>query len=152
MLPGCAPLESAAERGAQRATERKLEKDFKGEGVTNDEARTYGKYITFDVKAERVNDNQVYINGVVRNTGTRKVTFLKVQIRLLGDDGVQVAGRTDLLAHTFPFGENNTPILPGGAKRFGSPVDTSRWTGGQVEMDVIEIAIAPFGPEPAPDD
>jgi len=60
--------------------------------------------------------------GTIHNKGDRMVTWVDANFSLLDKDGIQVAGRSDLLAHSFPVGDNNTPIPPRSAKRFTTPI------------------------------
>jgi hypothetical protein len=45
------------------------------------------------------------------------VTWLNLAVSLVDAEGVEVAGGSDIVAHTLPIGENNTPLTPGTAKR-----------------------------------
>jgi len=138
---GCGWLESAAERGAGKATERKIDNSFKGGGVADKAAQAYAKNVIFKLEASRTSKGEVTVSGTVRNNGSKTVTYLKAHISLLNKDGVEVGGRTDLLAHSYPFGDNNTPIYAGGAKLITCPVSNSNWNGGKMKVSVIEIAI-----------
>ncbi|MDP6545381.1 MAG: FxLYD domain-containing protein [Phycisphaerae bacterium] len=141
MLSGCGWLESAAERGAEKAAGKKIDNSFKGGGVADKTAQAYAKNVTFKLKASRTSKGKVTVSGTVRNNGSKTVTYLKAHISLLNKDGVEVGGRTDLLAHSYPFGDNNTPIYAGGAKLITCPIDNSNWNGGKMRVSVIEIAI-----------
>jgi hypothetical protein len=138
---GCLNLELAAKEGAKEAAGEKIDKSFKGGGVANKAAQTYARNISFALRASRTNSGVVTLTGLVRNNGSRTVTYLKAHLSLLDKDGVEVGGRTDLLAHSYPFGDNNTPIPPGAAKRIKCPINNSNWKGGKFTASIIEIAI-----------
>lgn len=134
-------LELAAKEGANEAAGEKIDRSFKGGGVANKAAQAYSRNISFALKAARTNKNQVTLTGLVRNNGSKTVTYLKAHMSLQDKDGVEIGGRTDLLAHSYPFGDNNTPIPPGGAKRIICPIANKDWKSGKFTVSVIEIAI-----------
>ena len=134
-LPSC---EKAVERGTQQAVEKKIDEKLSGGGTAD---LAYGDQLVFDLKGQRAAEG-VMVSGLVRNNGSKPVIFLKVAVALLDKDGVQVAGRTDLFAHTFPFGENNTPIMPKAAKRVEVVIDDGgRWTAGAVSVAILELRV-----------
>lgn len=46
------------------------------------------------------------------------------------------------IAHSLPFGENNTPLPPGRAKRFGVHVQhRDPFDGLTVEPEIIKVAV-----------
>jgi hypothetical protein len=136
---GC---QQQVERGVQKAAEKKIDQRMYGGGTTGGAAETYAEHLAFEMVARRIGENEVRIDGIVRNTGNRTVTHLEVSVGLLDASGVQVAGRTDWFAHTLPFGENNTPLMPGQAKRVGCRInDSGRWTSGAVDVRVLSVAL-----------
>jgi len=139
--------ERGAERGARKEVGQRLDSAFGeiyGGGSLGPEADAYCEHVCIQVNAERLGDSpKVKLTGTVRNTGTRKVTYLKVRFSLLDEEGVQLASRTDLLAHGLSFGDNNSPIDPNFAKRFVSTVDNvpPDWVPGSAKCIIEEIAI-----------
>lgn len=139
MMAGC---QAQVERGAQKATEKKIDQKLYGGGKTGDEADAYAANITFEMIAMRIGEDEVRVTGIVSNNGNKTVTHLEVYIGLIDENGVQVAGRTDWFAHTLPFGENNTPLMPGRPKRVGCVVSNAgNWKPGKVDVQVLNIAI-----------
>jgi len=150
VFAGCGIREAAergAERGAQKEIGRRLDTavgDVYGGGKLGAEADAYKGHVSMEVRAERVGESpQVKLTGIVRNSGSRTVTYLKVRFSLLDEDGVQVAARTDLIAHGLSLGDNNSPVDPHSAKRFTSAVDNvpADWLPGSVRCIIEEIAI-----------
>jgi hypothetical protein len=80
------------------------------------------------VQGDEVHDRLV---GVVRNKGPLTVISMSATFSLLDKRGVQVAGRSELIAHDLPFGDNNTPVRPHSAKEFRCPISgvPKDWTG-----------------------
>ena len=139
MIAGC---QAQVERGVQKAAEKKIDQKLHGGGKTGEAAEAYAANITFEMVGLRIEEDEVRVTGIVRNKGDKIVTHLEVYIGLLDENGVQVAGRTDWFAHTMPFGENNTPLMPGGAKRVGCVVDDAdKWKSGKVDVKILNIAI-----------
>ena len=139
--------EKGAERGAQKEIGRRLDSAagaLYGGGMMGTEADAYKANLSFEVQATRVGESaKVDLKGTVRNSGARTVTYLKVRFVFLDKDRVQVASRTDLLAHGLTLGDNNSPVDANSAKRFISAVDNvpSDWTPGAVTCVIEEIAI-----------
>jgi len=139
MIAGC---QAQVGRGDQKGTEKKIDQKLYGGGKTGEEADAYAANITFEMVALRIEEDEVRVTGIVRNNGDRIVTYLKVYIGLLDENGVQVVGRTDWFAHTMLWGENNTPIMPGRAKRVGCVVgEADKWKSGKVDVRILNIAI-----------
>ena len=130
------------ERGVERGTERKIDRELYSGGTTGAKADAYASKIRFNMTVKRQPNGEVLLTGLVHNTGSKTVTHLKVQISLLDRNGVQVGGKTDLFAHTLPFGDNNTPILPRSRKRVRTTVRAPKdWQGGKVDITVLRIAV-----------
>lgn len=127
----------------EQVADKKFDEVIHSGGSVGGEAKAYTGNIVFEnMEAEPVGSDYVQISGIVRNNGDRTVTSLKVHVSLLDEDGVEVAGRTDYFAHSFPFGDNNTPINPNSAKRIQSHLTgTSGWQGGEVRVSVLELAL-----------
>ena len=139
MMAGC---QAQVERGVQKAAEKKMNQKLYGGGKTGDKADTYAANITFEMVATRSDEDKVGVTGIVSNNGNKTVTHLEVSVGLIDESGVQVAGRTDWFAHTMPFGENNTPLMPGRAKRVSCVVSNAgNWKPGKVDVQVLNIAI-----------
>ncbi len=87
-------------------------------------------------------DSEDMLVGVVRNKGDQVVTWVDATFSLLDEDGVQVAGRTELLAHSLPFGDNNTPIPPNSTKRFKCPISNvpAEWDG-EVKWTITDVVL-----------
>lgn len=145
LIIGFGRIEDAAKEGAKEAVDERLDNAidgvFQADGVADEGAQAYSEHIKFELKASRTSDDTVTVGGLVRNNGSKKVTFLKVLIVLLDGDGVVVGERTDLLAHNLPIGDNNSPVLPGTAKRVTSPISNSDWKDGKVKASIVKIAI-----------
>ena len=139
--------ERGAERGARKEVGQRLDSAFGevyGGGVLGPEADAYREHVSIQVRAERVGDGpQVKLTGTVRNTGPRSVTYLKVRFSLYDGEGIQVASRSDLIAHGLSFGDNNSPVDANCAKRFIGAVDDvpPEWLPGSVKCFIDEIAI-----------
>ncbi len=150
LLAGCG-IRDAAERGAERGARKEVGQrldsafgEMYGGGALGLEADAYREHVSIEVKAERLGDTpKVKLTGTVRNTGPRTVTYLNVRFSLLDEDGVQVAARTDLLAHGLSIGDNNSPVDSNFAKRFISTADNvpPDWAPGSVRCFIEEIAI-----------
>lgn len=97
----------------------------------------YMKKVSIDVQLVRGtpgaegDEGEDRLVGVIRNTGPLTVRYMNVTFSLLDERGVQVAGRSELIAHELPFGDNNTPVLPNSAKEFRCPISgvPKDWTG-----------------------
>jgi len=114
-------------------------------------AKEYARNISFPkVKINRSSPKELRLDFVVRNNNDRKVTRLDVEIALLDENGVQLAGRTDLFAHDSIFGENNTPIPAKGSKYAGCELQNPRqWKKGRVVVTITDIAMQPpSNPDP----
>jgi hypothetical protein len=146
-------IRGGVKEGVQSAAEKKIDEGadklggtirsiLQGGAPVTEESLAYERELVFSMTPTRISPDVVEVAGTVRNTGDRKVTFLKVSIVLLDTSGTQVAGRTDYFAHTLPVGDNTSPILPRGSVRVQSTVaDGGRWTGGTVRIDVQKIAL-----------
>ena len=110
--------------------------------------RDYRENLSIEVKLVRGTtggdggDSEDMLVGVVRNDGDQVVTWVDATFSLLDEDGVQVAGRTELLAHSLPFGENNTPVPPKSAKRFQCPISNvpADWDG-EVKWTITDVVL-----------
>jgi len=110
--------------------------------------RDYRKNLSIEVKLVRGAtggegaDSEDMLVGVIRNKGNREVTWVDASFSLLDEGGVQVAGRTELLAHNLPFGDNNTPLPPDSAKRFKCPIsDVPTDWDGEVKWTITDVVL-----------
>ncbi len=120
------------------------------------DAKQYARNISFPkVTIKRSGVKELRLDFVVRNDNDMAVTRLAVEIALLDENGVQVAGRSDLFAHDSIFGENNTPVPAKGSKYAGCELKNPRqWKSGAVKVTITEIAVqqAPDGQADETDD
>lgn len=133
------------EQGVQRAAEKKMDERLYGGGqLDNDATLEYASQLSFDLSAARnqtPDKTEILVTGVARNAGDRTVTWLKLAVGLVDSEGVEVAGGSDIVAHTLPVGENNTPLRPQSAKRITIHVDSSVDPAGlKVVPHVVELA------------
>ncbi|MCE5277218.1 MAG: hypothetical protein ABFD92_16250 [Planctomycetaceae bacterium] len=119
----------------ETAVSKKLQTD-------SSEIAAYARNITFDKMTLKRSRDGYRWEMVARNAGDKTVAHLSVNIALIDADGVQVAGDTDLLAHGFILGENNTPMQPRGAKRVGGEIETSAsWTSGKAIVTIEDLRL-----------
>jgi hypothetical protein len=142
-------IENAARDGAKEAVNEKIDEAInggvkgviQGDGVADEAAQAYAENIKFELTPTRTTPGTVTVSGLVRNNGAKKITYLEVEIALVDADGVVLSQRSDLLAHNLPFGDNNSPVLPGTAKRIICPITNSDWKDGKVVASITKIAI-----------
>ena len=114
-------IKSALKEFFTETAEHALTETLFGGGQKSEGADLYGQehlIFEFDTPNPEGAEGAVTVVGTVRNNGDREVTYLKLTVRLMDDQGTQVGGGDDLIAHGLPIGENNTPIRAHSAKKF----------------------------------
>jgi glutaredoxin-related protein len=115
-----ASCQQQVEQGVQKATEKKFDERLYAGGTLESGQTGYAANLSFDLTAASATSGdttEIVVSGVVRNNGDKTVTWLNLAVSLVDAEGVEVAGGSDIVAHTLPIGENNTPLTPGTAKR-----------------------------------
>jgi len=110
--------------------------------------KDYRDYVSIEVELVRGARTTFFgkpvdmLKGFVRNDGDRTVTYADVTFSLLDEDGVQLAGRSELIAHRLPFGDNNTPIPAHSRKRFQCPIRNvpADWDG-EIKWTIEQIML-----------
>ena len=103
----------------------------------------YAEMIRFpQVSVKPAGIKDLRLDWLVRNDGDRTVTRLEVRISLQDERGVELAGDTDLFAHSLPFGENNTPVQAHSTKQAGGELENARdWKRGKIVVTIIDIEV-----------
>jgi len=136
----------AEKAGGKVGAAKESIKDF--EGKKGSDADEYHEKVIITATARITQQNQEYnnsfvaIKGTIKNTGSKKVVFMKAGFTFPDKDGQSVYYYTDLLAHKLPFGSNNSPVRPKGQKSFMANCQVpSSWDGKTVNIEILELGL-----------